>query len=202
MENCWIQSRLTRFVTSGQNICMFRWSSPAFCSRFLRETMTGITACSTDLQRNDSIGNTVTIKKKLLATLPNSHLIDLWPVRQQGRLPRRMWLMLCLCVPMCVLALQVGGVCVCSCSVEGTDSDPKQHKLCKLQVSSADSMCVCVYVFPAIYREAVERSQLRDTSQKPPSLFPLWPFLRFLNSLGCFTFPAPSIFLKRSCSDF
>lgn len=37
----------------------------------IRETMTGITSCSTDLQRNDNVSNTVTTKK-LLATLPNS----------------------------------------------------------------------------------------------------------------------------------
>lgn len=82
----------------------------------------------------------------------------------------------CLCLWVCVGA--AGGRCVCACSVEGSDSNPKQHKLsaCGRFPPPTLRECVCVCVPRSLEEQWSARS-----SAKPHRNFPL--SFRFLSSV-------------------
>lgn len=117
--------------------------------------------------------------------LPGCHLSDLWPLRQRGVCSEGWWLTgLRMNACVCLLALQVGGVC--ACSVEGSDSNPNQHKLSACSRFPLPALCLCVCVcVPSLSIEEQWSTQCLQMPHKTLFLFLFslffWPFLEFLN---------------------
>ncbi len=135
----------------------------------------------------------------LSPTLPHSHLGDLWPFRQQGRLLWGTWLTRTLCV--CVCWRCRWEVCVL---VQWRVATRIQSNTNSLHAPGfLGRVCVCVRVCVCSQQSIEERWSAKSLGMPHKNLplsffFFCWPSLF---SLFCYTFPVLNIFLTHSCTD-